>query len=394
MMKQAIILAAGEGQRLRPFTVSRPKVMLSVAGKPVIRFVIEALAECGIRDIVIVAGYHKEQVFDGLGDGETLGVDISYAVQDRQLGTAHALKQAAALAADEFLVLPGDHIIDAETIRDFTSLPPWALLLKRVPESKTVRCGVVSTENGLVKAIVEKPREPCDAPVSTGIFSLTRDVFDRISSDNDLPAVVNRMIADGIEIAAVETPGPWLDAVYPWDLLALNGFALRKLTPSTDGMVETGVSLRDAVNIGAGSVVCSGCYLAGPVLVGRGCDLGPNSVIGPDVTIGDNVCVGPLSIIERSVIGDDVCIGPGAVVQDSIIGSGCRIGPCFKAASEDTEIRLAGEFHALNSGVIMGDNCRIGSGVVVESGTIVGNNCSVRALRVVSGILNDSSQVV
>ena len=118
-MKQAIILAAGEGQRLRPFTVTRPKVMLSIADKPILQYVVEALAQNGIRNIVLVVGYRKEQVFDYMGAGERFGVDITYITQETQLGTAHALAQAKEVAEDEFLVLPGDNLIEADTIADF-----------------------------------------------------------------------------------------------------------------------------------------------------------------------------------------------------------------------------------------------------------------------------------
>jgi len=92
-MKQAIILAAGEGQRLRPFTVTRPKAMLSIADKPILLYVVEALAQNGIRNIVLVVGYRKEQVYDYMGAGEKFGVEITYITQEAQLGTAHALLQ-------------------------------------------------------------------------------------------------------------------------------------------------------------------------------------------------------------------------------------------------------------------------------------------------------------
>ena len=121
-MKQAIILAAGEGQRLRPFTVSRPKTMLSIAGKPILQYVVESLAENGIRNIVLVVGYRKEEVFDYMGSGDQFGVGITYVTQKKQLGTAHAMAQAREVAEDEFLVLPGDNLIEAETIARFTTI--------------------------------------------------------------------------------------------------------------------------------------------------------------------------------------------------------------------------------------------------------------------------------
>ncbi|MFC2042427.1 sugar phosphate nucleotidyltransferase, partial [Chloroflexota bacterium] len=131
-MKQAIILAAGEGQRLRPFIVNRPKVMLSIADKPIIQYVVETLAQKGIRNIVLVVGYHKEMVYDAMGSGEQLGVDITYVTQEKQLGTAQALMQAKELAEDEFLVLPGDNLIAPDTIPQVTEIKPEAVVVKRV----------------------------------------------------------------------------------------------------------------------------------------------------------------------------------------------------------------------------------------------------------------------
>jgi NDP-sugar pyrophosphorylase family protein len=115
-IKQAVILAAGEGQRLRPFTVNRPKAMISIAGKPILNYVIEALAENGIRRIVIVVGYKKEQIYNYLESGDRFGVDITFATQPRQLGSAHALLMASDWAEEEFLVLSGDNLIAADTI--------------------------------------------------------------------------------------------------------------------------------------------------------------------------------------------------------------------------------------------------------------------------------------
>lgn len=104
-IQQAVILAAGEGQRLRPFTASKPKVMIPIAGKPILGYVIEAAAQNGIRKITIVVGYRKEQVIDCFGAGEQYDVEITYVDQRQQLGTAHALKQAKGTVSGTFLAL-------------------------------------------------------------------------------------------------------------------------------------------------------------------------------------------------------------------------------------------------------------------------------------------------
>ena len=167
-MKQAVILAAGEGWRFRPFTVNRPKVMLPVAGKPILQYMVEALAQNGIRNIVMVVGYKREQIFDYMGSGEQLGVDITYVTQKKRLGTAHALAQAREVAQDEFLVLSGDKLIDAATIARFVTVKPEAVLVKRVEGPE--RYGVATIGEGVVKGIAEQPKEAGSNMVLQGGF--------------------------------------------------------------------------------------------------------------------------------------------------------------------------------------------------------------------------------
>ncbi|GAI35742.1 unnamed protein product, partial [marine sediment metagenome] len=218
-MKQAVILAAGEGQRLRPFTVTKPKVMLSIAGKPILHYVVESLAQNGIRHIVLIVGYKREQVFDYLGSGERFGVDITYITQEKQLGTAHALTLAKGVAESEFLVLPADNLIEADTIAQFVTVNPEAVLVKRV--DNPIRYGVVTVDGEVVKAIVEKPREAESNIVNTGIYAFTSEIFNFIEAELDIPEALSNMLAQGRPITAHETQGTWLDVVYPWDILSL-----------------------------------------------------------------------------------------------------------------------------------------------------------------------------
>ncbi len=151
-MKQAIILAAGEGQRLRPFTANKSKAMIWITGKPIIQYVLEALAANGIRDIILVVGYHKEQIFDYVGDGKQFGVEVKFINQHTQLGTAHALAQAQATADNEFLVMAGDKLISPDTLTPLLAANPPSILVKK--EEKPSRYGVVSIANGQLPSIV------------------------------------------------------------------------------------------------------------------------------------------------------------------------------------------------------------------------------------------------
>ena len=390
-MKQAVILAAGEGQRLRPFTVTRPKAMISIADKPILQFIIESLAQVGIRNIVLVVGYRKEQVFDYFGSGEKLGVNISYVTQAQQLGTAHALNQVKDIVKDEFLVLPGDNLIEASTIAEFTEIKPSAVLVKRV--SDPVRYGVVNVQRGKVAGIVEKPKEAGSNLVNTGIYAFSKEVFNHIENVLDIPDVLNNMLKEGNSIKAVETGGTWLDVVYPWDVISLNNAILQNIEVGLGGTIEDGVVIKGKVSVEEGTVIRAGSCIYGPVVIGRGCDIGPHVCVMPSTSIGDNVVLASFTQIKNSVIGDDVNIGPGCFISDSVIDKGCVIKGRFTALGGPSEIVVNGESPSINVGVIMGEDCKIESSVTARPGVIIGNHCQVQHMKLIGSRLPDNSLV-
>jgi NDP-sugar pyrophosphorylase family protein len=171
MIKKAVILAAGEGKRLRPFTETMPKVMLPVANKPLLEYVFDATRKSGINEIIVVVGYKKEVIMEHFKDYKN--VKITYVIQDRQLGTAHALLQAKKHIKDSFIVLAGDNIIDpgsiSKLIKDHSE---YSLLIKEHPH--TSKYGVVFVENRNISKIVEKPKEDVGKYISTSRFGLCR----------------------------------------------------------------------------------------------------------------------------------------------------------------------------------------------------------------------------
>jgi UDP-N-acetylglucosamine diphosphorylase/glucosamine-1-phosphate N-acetyltransferase len=390
-MKQAVILAAGEGQRLRPFTVNRPKAMLLVADKPILQYIIEALALNGVRNIILVVGYRKEQIFDYFGSGEKHGVNINYVNQTAQLGTAHALKQVKDAIDDEFLVLPGDNLIESPTIAEFVQIKPDAVLIKRVADP--VRYGVVNTEGGEVKGIIEKPREAFSNLVNTGIYAFSRDIFKYTESVLDIPEALNNMMAEGDMLKAMETQGTWLDVVYPWDIISLNNAILKNIEHSLGGTIESGVSLRGKVVVGPDSIVRSGSCVYGPAVIGSGCEIGPQACIMPATSIGDNVAIASFTEIKNTVIGNDVTIGPGCIISDSVIDRGSVLQGRFTALGGPSEVRVNNESPTINVGVMMGEECQVDSNVTAQPGVIVGNYCKINVAKVISGRLPDRSLV-
>jgi len=391
-LKQGVILAAGEGNRLKPFSVSKPKAMITIADKPVIQYVIEALAANGIRDIIIVVGYLKEQIFDALGNGSQLGVSINYVEQNRQLGTAHALVMARDCTDPEFLVLAGNKLIRSQTIQRIVNSPTPAILIKK--DNKPSRYGVVTFSNGKVVKIVEKPIQPDGEYINTGIYALNRNWFSVLERELDIPDAINNLILHGTEISVVETSSTWLDIIYPWDILKLNTQILENLEEAKNGIVEPGVNIKGPVSIGKGTVIRSNCYIVGPVAIGKGCQIGPGVCLYPSTSIGNNVSISSFAEIRNSVIEDDVYVEAHSIIQDSIIDTSCYLGTHFCACSEEPEIRIDDHYEKVRTGVIMGRGCNVGNIVDVHAGTIVGNYTRVKSQRQLSGDYPDRSIVV
>ena len=399
MLKQAIVLAAGEGSRLRPFTLNRPKSMLYVAGRPIIEYVIEALAASGIRDIVLVTGYRKEQIFEHLGSGEALGVNIRYAIQAKQLSSAHALAQAKELAGDEFLVVPGDKYFRAGTIECMICQSPTAMLVKTMSDPS--RGNIVAVARGSVtgfgwpeagaQGII---RERGEFSVNTRIYALSREVFGYLDGEPHIPAVLAKMAAGGHCIRAIGTDGEWQDVVYPWDIIAMNSSLLERVEASAAGTIEPDVIIKGSVVLGGGSVIRGGSYVQGPVVLGKGCVIGPHVSLSAATSLGDNVVIEPFSHISGSVIGSDVRIGAGSIIEDSVIDRGSSLSSHFQAPSGEAEIKISTEYHSVTIGALIGESCRVGAGVVARPGTILGAYSQVAPLKVIGGSIPDRSLAV
>ncbi|MEW6034024.1 MAG: bifunctional sugar-1-phosphate nucleotidylyltransferase/acetyltransferase, partial [Chloroflexota bacterium] len=370
----------------------RPKVMLSIGNKPILQYVLEALAANGVRRVILVVGYRKEQVQDYFGSGEALGLDIRYVEQRRQLGTAHALMQARELASDVFLVISGDNIVNASTVAPLTSLTSHAILVRA--QEDISKYGVVTVRRGLVSRIVEKPGGDGSNLVNTGVYVFTKKVFDLIGEDVDLPPVLTRMVNEGIPVKVCETDDMWLDAVYPWDLLRLNALVLSSLSSKTGGHVEHGASIKGPVEIGEGSIIRSGSYLVGPVVIGKNCEVGPHACVFPSTSIGDNVVLSAFCCLKNSVVGNNVQVGPSSCMEDSVLTGGSRLSGHFQAHSGETMVYIEGEQHRVTMGAVVGELCQFDAGVVVNPGVMVGNRCRVAGLKLLRQNIPDGGMVV
>ncbi|MFC1944345.1 sugar phosphate nucleotidyltransferase, partial [Chloroflexota bacterium] len=349
---------------------------------------VESLAQCGIRNIVVVVGYKGEQVQDYLGSGEQLGVDVRYVFQRQQLGTAHARE----VAGEEFLVLSGDNIIGQDTLSCLMTAAPNMMLVKK--QRDPGKYGIVSKDNGALKDIKEEPDKTGVHLANTGIYLFSREIFDFIGGETEIPSVLRKMTSSGHKIGVCETCATWQDVVYPWDILRLNEAVLEGISSCSGGTIEQGVVIKSKVSIGKGSIIRANSYIVGPVVIGEGCEIGPSVCILPATTIGDNVSLLPFTEVRNSVIGSDVIIGSGSMIHDSVIDRGCFLKGHFTARSGETEVKVDSEHHLVEMGTMIGERCTIDDNVVVQPGIPIGTLSRIGALKVVDGEIQERSFVI
>jgi len=383
---QAVILAAGEGKRVRPLTWSRPKAMIPVANRPIIAYTIDALVENGIRNIIVVVGYRKEQVIRYLNQ---LDLPVEVVVQDKQLGTAHALRQAESRISGDFLLLPGDNYIDAQSLAKIKDVKN-AILIKE--HSSPSNFGVVTLKDGLVDSIVEKPEHAPSFQVSTGIYSLNKDFF-RYIRENDITDAISVMIESGVSLNAV-TAEDWQDAIYPWDLLKLNQRLLKHLPSIQEGTTSSHATILGPVHIGKGTTIGPNTVISGPVIIGSNCTIGPNCCILPGTSIGSRVTIEPLSLVGNAIVMDDTTISSHSRIVDSVIGERCTLADHISTGTASGVLEIEGVPTRSGFGAILGDNVKSGSSARFKN-CIIGNNVTLEGNRdVISRIIPDGAMVI
>jgi UDP-N-acetylglucosamine diphosphorylase/glucosamine-1-phosphate N-acetyltransferase len=401
---KAVILAAGEGLRCRPLTLTRSKVMLPVANKPILEYVIRALSKNDIKDIIIIVGYKKERIMDHFGNGKDLAVNISYIDQDAQLGTAHAIRLAEPLVGEKFMVLNGDNLIDEETISELLLGDSGDISILSVSREHITGYGVVLLEKGKVSRIVEKPRDRISHLVNTGIYIFSSSIFGEIEKtpiseigEYAITDTIQKMIEKGMNITNITTRRTWIDAVHSWDLLKANSILLGKIEEmKASGSIEKGAVIIGNVSIGDNSVIRSGSYIVGPVIIGKNCNIGPNTTILPSTAVGDNCSINSFTEIENSIIMNDTRIGAGSYISNSIIGSNNIISSHFVTeVGKDLNIEMKGILHHADElGSVAGDNNIIGHAVLVLAGKMISTGCRVDSgVRILKNIPQDSMVV-
>ena len=366
---------------MRPLTANQPKVMLPVAGKPLLEHIISRAHRAGADSFVLVVGYGGKSVRSYFGDGSRLGVKIDYADQDRQLGTGHALMAAQEKAEERFLVLNGDVLPDEASLQEMAR---GSVAVSAIEVDDPRRYGVFLAEEGRFKSVVEKSEHPPSNLANAGIYLLKSSIFEAMRSA-PLSERGEYELTDGLNLLAsheeikIITLKSWLEIGRPWDILAANEALLRDIKPTISGKVEAGAALSGNVSIGQGTVVRSGAYIVGPVIIGQDCDIGPNCYIRPTTCVGDRVRIGNAVEVKNSSIGNDSKIGHLSYVGDSVIGERCNFGAgtiCSNLRHDKGNIRSFIKGGRVDSGrrklgVIMGDGVMTGINTSIYPGTVI-----------------------
>ena len=336
---QALVLAGGEGTRLRPLTLSIPKPVMPLAGRPFMTFMLDWLGRHGIDDVILSCGFMSDAVERVLGDIHA-GIRLRYVHEDEPLGTAGPLRLAldsGALQDERLFVLNGDVLTDMDLTaeREQHERTGARATLCLIAVDDTASYGVVPTkEDGEVEEFLEKSPGPAPTNrINAGAYLIERDVIDEIPAGRAVSIereIFPQLVGNGLY--GYPAAGYWMDVGTPrrylegtWDLLA--------------GVIDSTLPERDET----GSLVYEGGLTSG-------------AHIGPQAVVGHHCSVGSDSSVERAVLHDRVTVGADCALRECIVAEGARIG----------------------DGAEVGPNAVIGKDARVAAGAVVGEDARVQ----------------
>lgn len=397
---QCVVLAAGEGKRMRPLTAKRPKVMLPIANRPMMEHLVAAARDAGIDEFVFVVGYCEREIRNHFGEGESLGVKITYVTQRHQLGTADALRAAAGLIKDRFLLLNGDMILQAADIRELCGKPAPCVGIYHTDHPQDY--GVVTVEDGLVTGLEEKSEAPKSNLINAGAYLFDTEIFDILAGvkvsgrgEFELTDALEAYIQAGT-LRAYHL-ADWLDVGQPWDLLEANELLLAGIRHERHGTVEGGVTMPETVTVGKGSVIRAGTYIEGACVIGENCTIGPHAYIRGSTSIGDGCHIGHAAEVKNSIVMTGTKIPHFNYVGDSVIGRNCNFGAGTKVANlrhDHGPVKVCGKSTGRKKfGAIIGDGVQFGINCSVNVGSRIGSNVLIAPHSMVEGCIEDETVV-
>lgn len=356
---KAVIMAGGEGSRLRPLTCTRPKPMVPVMDRPCMEYIVDLLRAHGIREVGVTLQYLPDSITERFGDGSGFGVELRYFVEDLPLGTAGSVKNAASFLDETFVVISGDALTDCDLKEayDFHKRKGALATLVLTSVSCPLEYGVVITDReGRITRFLEKPgwSEVFSDTVNTGIYILEPEVLgyipegEMVDFSKDL---YPGLLARGEPLYAFVTGGYWCD------IGSIEAY-LQAHCDLFDGKARIplpGKEVMPGVWCSGEAEIASSAQINPPVFIGEGAVVEPGAEVGPYAVLGRGVRVKRHASLKRSVVWDNSVIGEGAEVRGAVIGTGV----CIKASA------------SLFEGVAIGDRTVIGEKSTVKPGVKV-----------------------
>jgi bifunctional UDP-N-acetylglucosamine pyrophosphorylase/glucosamine-1-phosphate N-acetyltransferase len=376
---QAVVLAAGEGTRMRPLTVNTPKPMLPVADRPLVAHTADTAIAAGADELVFVVGYEADAVRDYFGESYR-GVPVSFAVQEEQLGTADAVDAASEHLDGPFAVLNGDNLYDEASLTDLFDAAP-SIAAYRVPDPSNY--GVLSTDGDRVTAVVEKPADPPTELANAGAYVFPAEASEWLDvpmsdrGEREITDVVARVIEER-SVTAVEVDR-WLDVGRPWELLAANEWKLDGMERRIDGEVRGDADLRGTVVVEADAVVEPGVVVEGPALIRSGAHVGPNAYVRGATLLGPDSHVGHGVEVKNSVVMAGSNVPHVSYLGDSVLGTDVNLGAGTQVANlrhdgEPVQMTVKGDRVSTGRrkfGVVAGDGAKTGINTSLNAGVVL-----------------------
>ncbi len=352
---KAVVMAGGEGTRLRPLTSNQPKPMVPIVNKPCMEHIIELLKQHGLRDIVVTVAFLPQSVRAYFGDGSALGVSIAYSVEESPLGTAGSVRNAAELLDETFIVISGDALTDfnLSEIIDFHNSKKSLITIALKSVENPLEFGVVIVDDeNRIKQFLEKPSwgQVFSDYVNTGIYVLDPEIFKYIPEGEKYDfsqQLFPKMLERGKPMFGYPCDGYWEDIGNVNQYLRANHDAL-------DGKVKVsipGIRLQENIYIGEKLNLDSLDNIRGPALIGNYAKIDPDAKIMPYSIFGNNVVVKDNAETDHCVIDSNTYVGSGAKISGSLVGKNCEIKPSA----------------TIHANAAIGDECSIGEHSMIAS---------------------------
>jgi mannose-1-phosphate guanylyltransferase/phosphomannomutase len=356
---KAVIMAGGEGTRLRPLTSNAPKPMMPLVNEPMMEHIVRLLKQHGFEEIVVTVAFMANSIRSYFGDGSDFGVRIVYATEETPLGTAGSVRNAINELDERFLVISGDVLTDVDLtaiVKEHEEKQALATIgLVRV--ENPLEFGIVITrEDGSIERFLEKPSwgQVFSDTINTGIFVLEPEVFDFIEPERSVDfssEVFPALLKAGKPLYGAIAEGYWEDVGTLESYLSAHKDIL-------DGRVQLevpGFEMGDGVHVGEGAEIHPDATVVGPAVIGENCRIEAGVRLGPYTVLGTNVRVRATADLERVVVHDNSYLGEAVRLRGATIGRSC-----------DLRRGVRGE-----EGVVLGDECFVGEHAVLASGVKV-----------------------